>query len=188
VIRRLPVVALLVAALLLAPRLLPDSIQFDLRYERSALAAGEIWRWLTAHLVHLDLQHALLNAAAAAILVVLFGEALDAREWSATMLGALTGVDLGLWFLSPEIEWYAGASGVLHGVIAAGGFALLRLKDWRGPILLLLVGGKLLYEQLTSSGLGFSGGLPVVLDAHAYGAVGGALAYLVAGLRRQTVW
>jgi rhomboid family GlyGly-CTERM serine protease len=183
VIRRLPVVALLVAALLLAPRLLPDSIQFDLRYERSALAAGEFWLWLTAHLVHLDLQHALLNTAAAAILVVLFGEALDAREWSATMLGALTGVDLGLWFLSPEIEWYAGASGVLHGVIAAGGFALSRLKDWRGPIL-LLVGGKLLHEQLTSSGLGFSGNLPIVLDAHAYGALGGAIAYVLAGQRR----
>jgi hypothetical protein len=65
----------------------------------------------------------------------------------------------------------------LHGVVAAGALALGRLRDWRGGFLLVLLVSKLLFEKMTAGDLGFAGGLPVVLDAHLYGAVGGAAAF-----------
>jgi rhomboid family GlyGly-CTERM serine protease len=172
--RRLLVVALLVFTGLLLPLLLPEAVQTAGRYDRAALAHGEWWRLISAHVVHLGLRHTLLNAAAAGILVLLFGEALSARIGLAVVVVSLLAIDGGLWFFSPNIQWYAGASGVLHGVIAAGGLALASLRDWRGSVLLVLLTSKLIFEQYTSGDLGFAGGLPVVLDAHLYGALGGA--------------
>jgi rhomboid family GlyGly-CTERM serine protease len=183
--RRLLVVALLVFAALLLPLLLPDPLQAALRYDRAALAAGEWWRLISAHVVHLGARHALLNAAAAGVLVLLFGAALSRWDWALTVVLSMLVLDAGLWFLSPRIEWYVGASGVLHGVIAAGALALLRLRDWRGALLLALLVGKLLFEQLTAGDLGFVAGLPVVVDAHLYGASGGALAFIGAYFVRK---
>lgn len=183
--RRLFVVALLVLAGLLLPLLLPEAIQADGRYDRSALASGEWWRLLSAHVVHLGVRHALLNAAAAAILVLLVGHALSARGWLVVVLGSMIAIDAGLWFGSPAVSWYAGASGVLHGVIAAGGLALASLRDWRGGILLALLTSKLIFEQSISGDLGFAGGLPVVLDAHLYGASGGVVAVVGLYLARK---
>ncbi|HTB28384.1 MAG TPA: hypothetical protein VK715_05470, partial [Steroidobacteraceae bacterium] len=40
---------------------LGDSVSQLLRYDRSAIAAGGWWRLLTAHIVHLDAHHLLLN-------------------------------------------------------------------------------------------------------------------------------
>ena len=176
--RRLLVVALLVFTGLLLPLLLPEAVQTAGRYDRAALAHGEWWRLISAHFVHLGPRHTLLNAAAAGILVLLFGEALSARSWPVVLAASLVAVDAGLWFFSPNIQWYAGASGVLHGVIAAGGLALANLRDWRGGVLLALLTSKLIFEQYTSGDLGFAGGLPVVLDAHLYGALGGAAGLL----------
>jgi rhomboid family GlyGly-CTERM serine protease len=177
--RLLPVAALLLAATLLLTQLLPPDLQIAARYDRTALQSGEWWRLITAHLTHLGWRHALLNAAAAAILILLLGHAFDARQWLLAGALSVAAVDAGLWWLSPEVIWYAGASGALHGVIAAGGFALWRARDWRGIALLLLLTAKLAYEQLTTGSLGFSGGIPVVLDAHLYGAIGGALAPVI---------
>jgi rhomboid family GlyGly-CTERM serine protease len=183
--RRLPVVALLVFAGLLLPLLLPEAAQTAGRYDRAAVASGEWWRFISAHVVHLGPRHTLLNAAAAGVLVLLFGEALSARTWLLVVAVSLVAVDAGLWFLSPRIQWYAGASGVLHGVIAAGGLALASLRDWRGGVLLALLTSKLIFEQYTAGDLGFAGGLPVVLDAHLYGALGGAGASLGMRLARR---
>jgi rhomboid family GlyGly-CTERM serine protease len=183
--RRLLVVALLVFVGLLLPLLLPEAVQTAGRYDRAALASGEWWRLVTAHLVHLGLRHTLLNAAAAGILVLLFGEALSARTWLLVVVVSLVAIDAGLWFFSPDIQWYAGASGALHGVIAAGGLALASLRDWRGGVFLALLTSKLIFEQYASGDLGFAGDLPVVLDAHLYGALGGAGASLSMRLTRR---
>ena len=52
-----------------------------LHWSRSGIAAGEHWRWLTAHLVHLDLAHAVLNAAGLALVWVLFFDLYSVRRW-----------------------------------------------------------------------------------------------------------
>ncbi len=165
--------ALLCAALLLLlPTLIGDGGQAWLRYERSALAQGQWWRLLTAHLVHLDLRHALLNAAGLALLWALFARDYLPKAWLAILLGAIAAIDAGLWLGDSTVQWYVGSSGVLHGAMAAGVLAHIRRRERDGWVLAALLAAKLLYEQSVGA-LPFSGNDPVVVDAHLYGVLGG---------------
>ncbi|HVN45415.1 MAG TPA: rhombosortase [Steroidobacteraceae bacterium] len=143
-----------------------------LRYERSALAAGQWWRLLSAHLVHLDLRHALLNVAGLALIWALFAQDYSPLGWLAILLGAIAAIDAGLWLGDSTIQWYVGSSGVLHGAMAAGTLAHVRTGERDGWLLAALLAAKLLYEQFIGA-LPFSGSDPVVVDAHLYGALGG---------------
>jgi membrane associated rhomboid family serine protease len=76
------------------------------------------------------------------------------------------------------VDWYVGASGVLHGVMAAGVLAAVRRREWTGYVLGAFLIGKLLYEQ-TAGALPLAGpAVPVVVEAHLYGVIGGLLAAL----------
>jgi len=149
-----------------------------LRYERAALAAGQWWRLLSAHLVHLDLRHTLLNGAGLALLWALFARDYAPWQWALILIAAMAGIDAGLWFLDPGVLWYVGASGVLHGGMAAGTLAALRRGDYDGFLLGAFLLGKIAYEQ-AGGVLPLAGAtVPVVVDAHLYGAVGGLAAAL----------
>ncbi|HEY4973764.1 MAG TPA: hypothetical protein VII41_09155, partial [Steroidobacteraceae bacterium] len=91
---------------------------------------------------------------------------------------AATSIDAGLWLLRPAVDWYLGASGVLHGAWAAGACAMYRRGDGIGAALLLLLIVKLVYEQQSGASL-FNADLPLVGAAHLYGALGGMLAALL---------
>jgi rhomboid family GlyGly-CTERM serine protease len=157
-----------------------------LQYERRALAAGQLWRLITAHLVHLNAWHAVLNLAGLGLLTGLFPRSYTALEWLAVALASALAIDAGLWFGDPWVEWYVGLSGVLHGVLAAGAIAWWRAESRTFAALLsLILTAKLAYEQ-TRGPLPFSGSLPVVVDAHLYGAIGGAITALaIIKLRRR---
>jgi rhomboid family GlyGly-CTERM serine protease len=149
-----------------------------LRYDRGALAAGQWWRLATAHLVHLDLRHALLNGGGLALMWALFARDYRGRQWALILAAAAVAIDLGLWFRDTDVLWYVGASGVLHGVMAAGTLAALRRGERDGFILAAFIIVKLAYEQ-SGAVLPFAGSaLPVVVNAHLYGAVGGLAAAL----------
>src|ERR1700680_2121071 len=62
---------------------LGDNVSQFLRYDRSAIAAGGWWRLLTAHIVHLDVQHLLLNELGLVLMWSLFARDCDAVEWGA---------------------------------------------------------------------------------------------------------
>src|SRR5690606_12461439 len=103
--------ALGLAALLLLLQAGGERLALALRLDASALAAGQFWRLVTAHLVHLSWPHALLNTGGLLLGWVLapgvFDRALPGR------LGALAlGVGLCLWWLSPQALPYVGLSGV----------------------------------------------------------------------------
>jgi rhomboid family GlyGly-CTERM serine protease len=146
-----------------------------LRYQRTALAHGQLWRLLTAHLVHLGIVHALLNCAGLALLWMLFAREFPPRRWAWILLGSCAAIDAGLWFLRPGVAWYLGASGVLHGALAAGAVSWYRRGDGLGAALTLLLIVKLMYEQYSGASV-FAGDLPLVADAHLFGALGGLIA------------
>ncbi len=178
-------VALLAACmLLLLLALAGDGARDALRYDRAGLAAGQWWRLLTAHLVHLNLEHALLNALGLALMWALFERDFRPRQWLGILLGATAAIDAGLWFRDSTVAWYVGSSGVLHGIMAAGTLAHLRRGEQDGWVLAVFLLGKLAYEQWMVA-LPFSRGLGVVVvDTHLFGAAGGAL---VAALLRPII-
>jgi rhomboid family GlyGly-CTERM serine protease len=155
--------------------------QLALRYDRTALAAGQWWRLLTGHLIHLGYEHAILDLAGLALMWALFAKDYSARGWLVIIALSMLGIDAGLWFLSSTTQWYLGSSGVLHGVLSAGTCAHLRRREPDGWLLALLLIGKLIYEQGRGA-LPLTAGGAVIVDAHLYGAAAGAVAALL--LRR----
>src|SRR5260370_24663615 len=69
---------------------LGDSVSQLLRYDRSAIAGGGWWRLLTAHIVHLDGHHLVLNGLGLVLMLSLVAPDYDAVESCAIVLsGAL---------------------------------------------------------------------------------------------------
>ncbi len=152
------------------------------RYQRDAIENGEYWRLLSGHLVHLGLGHLWPNLAALVVIGVLFEDLFDNGDWWRTTLASAAAIDLGLYWLEPDVQWYVGLSGVLHGFVAAGALALLLRRQPLGGVLALGLGAKLAFEQVVGPVpfTAASVGGPVVVAAHLYGAVGGAMAESIA--------
>lgn len=174
---------LVVLACMLLPSLAGDTGRALLRYERAGIAAGEYWRLLSGHGVHLDLRHAALNSLGLVLMWALFARDYRPGQWLVVAIASVAAIDAGLWFLSPEVGWYVGASGWLHGVMAAGTLAHLRRRDLDGWILAVFLIVKLGIEQ--RGALPFAGDAVVVVQAHLYGAAGGLLAALFLPSRRE---
>ena len=145
---------------------------------------GEWWRLLSAHFVHLDAEHTVLNALGVVLMWALFARDYSPLRWLAIYLFSALAVSAGLWFFNPEVEWYVGASGALHGVMTAGTLAHLRRRDLDGWILAAFIIAKLSYEQFAGS-MPFAGDANTIVDAHLYGAVGGLALALFLRSRRE---
>jgi len=173
---------LLVFDLLLA---FGDSCTLLLRFDRAGIAAGGWWRLLTAHIVHLDLHHLILNELGLVLVWSLFAQDFDAVDWCVIVLAGALSISCGLWWLSPKVTWYVGASGVLHTAMAAGTAKHLAERAWDRWLLFLGLCGKLVWEQSGAATQPL-----VVVDAHLYGAisgfvVGGALSWRIAIIRHR---
>jgi rhomboid family GlyGly-CTERM serine protease len=163
---------LAVCALLALPLPGGETVRDALSFDRAGIEAGQWWRLLSAHFVHLDGEHALLNGFGVVLMWALFARDYSPLRWAAIYLFSCLAISAGLWFLDPRIEWYVGASGALHGVMTAGTLAHLRRRDLDGWILAAFIVAKLCYEQFAGS-MPFAGAANTIVDAHLYGAVGG---------------
>ena len=160
---------------------LGDSVGQLLRYDRSAIAAGGWWRLLTAHIVHLDAHHLILNELGLVLMWSLFAQDYDPVEWCAIVLAGALAISSGLWWLSPRVSWYVGASGVLHSVMAAGAAKHLATRAWDRWILIVGLSVKLGWEQWGQ--WGGSAAPLIVVDAHLYGALSGFILGAALSLR-----
>jgi rhomboid family GlyGly-CTERM serine protease len=167
----------LVAATLVLLSLGGENWRLALRYERSAvLERAEWWRLVTAHFVQGTPLHLLLNGAGLGLIAALLARDYTARAWLLVLAFSIATIDAGLVFCEPQLPWYVGFSGVLHGAMAAGAIAWWRHETKALALTLTLVlVAKLGWEQWHGA-LPLSGDMPVVVNAHLYGAIGGALA------------
>ncbi len=146
----------------------------------------EPWRWWTAHWVHVGWIHYLLNMLAFIFLPFIFPQ-MKNRYLIALLLLLPPLMSFSFYAIYPNIEAYAGLSGVLHGLyVAVAIFYLQFAKERKFALLVLcLVGAKLAWEN-TFGSLQTAEliGSPVLVEAHAVGAFwGGVLAglYLLLG-------
>jgi rhomboid family GlyGly-CTERM serine protease len=167
-----------VLALMLSVMLTGERGRDALGYERDALSHFQWWRLFSAHLVHLNWRHALFNCAGLVVLWALFAREFRPGRWLWIVSLAALCIDLGLWYRYPAVQWYLGASGVLHGVWAAGAYATWRRGDAMGIALTVLLIIKLSYEQYSGQSI-FIGNIAVVTAAHWLGALGGLAAALM---------
>jgi len=170
----LPAIALLIAVLLLFGG---ETAREWLRFDRQGIRAGEVWRLVTGHFVHLGWPHFALNAAGLALVWTLVGDVFDRPHWLLIVVASILTMDIGLWLFDPELMWYVGLSGLLHGILAAALLKKLRKPDKETVALTVLLLGKLAWEQLIGPLPGSEGtaGGAVVVDSHLFGALGGAL-------------
>jgi rhomboid family GlyGly-CTERM serine protease len=119
-------------------------------YDRQAVAAGELWRLLTAHWVHFSDAHLLSNLAVLAVT----GWLIEAQgRGDAVRLFAVAGFSIGiaLFVAQPELRIFGGASGVAYAFVTYLGLRGLRdAGRWRRlcAALLAVAGAKLLAEQV----------------------------------------
>lgn len=148
--------------------------------DRGFVAGGQWWRLWTCHLLHLDPTHALLNLGALAVILLL---AMRQRMLGELVLAAVLGMpllSLALLWLDPAMDWYAGLSGLLHGLLVV---VLARRGGFLAWLLLGLVVFKLFHEWRFGS---HWEGWPVITLAHRLGAAEGALWAMVGGLWAMT--
>ena len=157
----------------------------ELRYDRVWIAHGEVWRLISGHVAHLSWSHLLLNCLGLLLVWFLIGSSYTLGSWAMIIATTLATIDLAFWFLNPELYWYVGMSGLLHGLLTAGIAARLQPIDTETVVLLVLVAAKLVWEQFSGPvpGSALTSGGPVVVDAHLYGAIGGILGALITRIR-----
>jgi len=151
------------------------------RFDRGLIQAGNLISLLTGNFVHLGQNHLWMNMAGFALIVALVWQHFKAWEWAIVIVFSSLVVTTGLYFLDKHVVYYVGFSGTLHGIIIAGCLADMRQYPKSASLLLLLVVGKLAWEQ-------FSGPLPgseelaggnVEVNSHLYGGIGGGLIALL---------
>ncbi len=147
----------------------------ELRYARGDILHGQVWRVFTGNFVHANWRHLASDGAGLLLWMALAAYLESARSYLIVLIGSGLGVGLGLLLLDPQVAWYVGLSGILHGLFAASAVRLLSHREWlAGVALLTALGFKIAWEQrFGDMGTGHLLGVPVLVDAHLYGAVAG---------------
>ena len=148
-----------------------------LTFDRVAIQSEEYWRLLSGHLVHTNDSHLAMSLAGVLALWLLQGDDYNARDYLTAAMTSAVGVSACLYYLDSSVNWYAGLSGLLHGLFAWGVTADLRARRHIGPILVAGLLAKLLLEQTFGAAPASERllGYPVVIDANLYGAAFGSL-------------
>lgn len=180
----IPASMLLVAFLIM---LAGDAGREWFRFDRVWAVRGETWRFLSGHFSHLGWSHFALNSMGLVLVWYLVGSAYTVVKWLLIIFITLATIDIGFWVLNPELYWYVGLSGLLHGLLVAGIAVRLRPPNAETIILAVFLIAKLAWEQFSGPvpGSEITSGGPVVVDAHLYGALGGVLGALLARIRVQ---
>ena len=87
-----------------------------LQFDRAAIGAGQWWRIISGHLVHLSLYHLLLNLCGLALVAYIADHRYPLLTLIA-MFWLLLADGLSLYWFAPDLLIYVGLSGALHGAL-----------------------------------------------------------------------
>lgn len=172
---------LLIALVSIVVFLLGSPLKDFFEFSRTGLENGEYWRLITAHFAHTNWVHLVLNLAGLSILYLLHGEYTKPHLYAILFIVLAFVVSCNVYLFNPELSFYVGLSGVLHGLFAWG--VIQDIKHKRKSAYLLLAGlfVKIVNEQWFND-TAFLANLinaRVAIDAHLYGALGGLCVALI---------
>lgn len=139
----------------------------------------QVWTALSHALIHLNLQHLILNLCGLVFIYILFNSAFNSLWWLVALSVSAISSAYGMYYYSPETAWCVGMSGALHGLLV---YAVMRSRAHILWLIAIIV--KLAIEQTTWLPENLLPMLterfihnPVIVDAHLWGALGGFLFY-----------
>jgi rhomboid family GlyGly-CTERM serine protease len=94
--------------------LVPDKSAFY--FSAADIYRGEIWRVISGHLIHADLQHLLWNCLGLAVLGTMI-EQHSRIMWWVALGGGIVSVSVLLLTPYPQLDYYCGLSGVLNTLL-----------------------------------------------------------------------
>ena len=96
-------------------------------WDRDAINAGQWWRLVSAHVMHVDSRHLVFNMMGLLLLVDMVCQEMTARELASLLLISALGISGSLLHWQSSLQWYVGLSGVLYGLWAAGALSLIHI-------------------------------------------------------------
>lgn len=173
-VRRLAMPLLLACSILLLGRM-DDVVRNALAFDRALMEAGQWWRLLSAHLVHLSFYHTAVNLLGLMALLILCPQSVATWEWARRLVLLALFTSLALYILAPEVDRYVGFSGVLHGLFLLGLVPMVRRRDAVAIVCLLYLVGKLAGEVIMGASLSDEQAIGgrVVTQAHLFGTLAG---------------
>ncbi|MDD3591797.1 MAG: rhombosortase [Sulfurovum sp.] len=165
-----------------ALQMLPLALHDGLYYHAEQMPSALYYLWLTPHLLHLSTVHYLVNILSLGVVLFTFRSVFTPLGFF--LLFGFSGlmVTLGLWSFSPDVDEYAGMSGVIYGLLSAGLLRSAKTYPFLSWSVLSLIAGKTVYEQFDGPHLSIQNrlGEVVIVDAHLYGFVAGLIFVLFA--------
>ena len=152
-----------------------------LELNREQVLAGELWRIWTGHLVHTNVLHMALDSLAALGLYFAFFSTIKLSQLLVYSFVFAPLISVSLLYFYPELDWYNGLSGLLHGLVAYFSLRLIRNGETLYWIGLAGVWLKVAVET-TRASLGYEsliGSMLVISEAHLTGVFVGTVSALV---------
>jgi rhomboid family GlyGly-CTERM serine protease len=143
----------------------------NFRFQQDWFQQAEFWRIITAHWIHFNWQHLLLNGLGLVLCVAIARPTWSMNRWIVYNILLAVGISMLFTWLNPELDWYVGYSGVLFGVFLLAAIELFKTERVIALLLGIGVCIKVILEQNSSVTVTSSEfiGVPVIIDAHLYG-------------------
>lgn len=149
-------------------------------YDRNQLNNFQWWRLITGHFLHTNTTHLLLNTIGLVLLWALHGHYFKIPRYLIQFWVLCLGTSIGLYCFTPQMQWYVGLSGVLHGLFVIGAYFDIRQKLKTGWLMLIGVWLKVIHEQIygASEDVAELIAANVAVDAHLFGTITGCIIIL----------
>ncbi|MDX1804899.1 MAG: rhombosortase [Alcanivorax sp.] len=149
-----------------------------LAFDRHAIEQGQWWRLISCHFVHLTPWHMLLNLSGFLLCGYFFEDLLSRARvaWWALAGGLIEG--LALYLLDPNLQHYAGLSGILHSLLVMCLLLGWRGNPWLHSLVLAVIAGRIFFEQQPGYNVDYLQAWihgKVYVNAHLYGAITGVI-------------
>lgn len=160
--------------------LTPHSSEW-LAYYHTGIGQFEFWRLITATFCHTNFNHLIMNLIGLIVTLGLFLDTFKKLIITPLIIFNSIFISLMLFLFEPDVIWYVGFSGVLHGLFSYGVASDIDQKDKWGYLLGFGLFFKVAYEQLFGAQQSTIALIdaPVLINAHLYGVIAGIVYYLI---------